>query len=110
MTLVSTFDAILLDLRMPHMNGVAFIQALRERPLHRASVVTTADRINDHVPIENVPHQSHQAVLAATAVAAQVQDQRPQLAGSSHDAVHIRRSVEPPGPDDPESHLGEARR
>ncbi len=40
------FDAILLDLRMPEMNGVEFIQALRERPLHRGTpvVVATSER------------------------------------------------------------------
>ena len=38
------FDAILLDLRMPHMNGVEFIQALRQRPLHRATPIVVASR------------------------------------------------------------------
>jgi two-component system chemotaxis response regulator CheY len=36
------FDAIVLDLRMPEMNGVEFIQALRERPLHRNTPVVVA--------------------------------------------------------------------
>jgi two-component system chemotaxis response regulator CheY len=39
------FDAILLDLQMPDMDGVAFIQALRQRPLHRNTpiVVVTSE-------------------------------------------------------------------
>jgi two-component system chemotaxis response regulator CheY len=36
------FDAIVLDLRMPEMNGVELIQALRERPLHRRTLVVVA--------------------------------------------------------------------
>ena len=36
------FDAIVLDLRMPEMNGVEFIQALRQRPLHRNTPVVVA--------------------------------------------------------------------
>ena len=36
------FDAIVLDLRMPEMNGVQFIQALRQRPLHRATPIVVA--------------------------------------------------------------------
>jgi two-component system, chemotaxis family, chemotaxis protein CheY len=39
------FDAILLDLQMPDMDGVAFIRALRQRPLHRDTpiVVVTSE-------------------------------------------------------------------
>jgi two-component system, chemotaxis family, chemotaxis protein CheY len=36
------FDAIVLDLRMPEMNGVEFVQALRQRPLHRATPIVVA--------------------------------------------------------------------
>ena len=36
------FDAIVLDLRMPEMNGVEFIHALRQRPLHRDTPIVVA--------------------------------------------------------------------
>jgi len=36
------FDAILLDLQMPDMDGVAFIRALRQRPLHRETPIVIA--------------------------------------------------------------------
>jgi CheY-like chemotaxis protein len=36
------FDAILLDLRMPEMNGVEFIRGLRERALHRDTPIVVA--------------------------------------------------------------------
>lgn len=36
------FDAILLDLRMPEMNGVEFIRALRHRALHRDTPIVVA--------------------------------------------------------------------
>ena len=39
---IQPFAAILLDLRMPEMNGVEFIQALRQRPIHRATPVVVA--------------------------------------------------------------------
>jgi CheY-like chemotaxis protein len=39
---IEPFDAIVLDLRMPEMNGVEFIRALRERPLHRDTPVVVA--------------------------------------------------------------------
>jgi two-component system, chemotaxis family, chemotaxis protein CheY len=40
------FDAIVLDLRMPEMNGVEFVRAIRQRPLHRDTpiVVATSER------------------------------------------------------------------
>ena len=40
--MLQPFDAIVLDLRMPEMNGVEFIQALRQRPLHRSTPVVVA--------------------------------------------------------------------
>lgn len=36
------FDAIVLDLQMPDMDGVAFIRALRQRPRHRDTPIVLA--------------------------------------------------------------------
>jgi two-component system, response regulator, stage 0 sporulation protein F len=36
------YDAILLDLRMPGMNGVEFIQALRRRQIHQHTPIVVA--------------------------------------------------------------------
>jgi len=41
------FDAIVLDLRMPDMNGVEFLRAIHQRPLHRETPVVIATSEED---------------------------------------------------------------
>jgi two-component system, chemotaxis family, chemotaxis protein CheY len=45
------FDAILLDLQMPDMNGVEFLRALRQRPQHRDTPVVVATSERDDSPL-----------------------------------------------------------
>jgi CheY-like chemotaxis protein len=45
------FDAIVLDLRMPDMNGVEFIRALHQRPRHRDTPVVVATSEGDDSPL-----------------------------------------------------------
>jgi two-component system, chemotaxis family, chemotaxis protein CheY len=45
------FDAILLDLQMPDMNGVEFLRALRQRPLHQDTPVVIATSERDDSPL-----------------------------------------------------------
>ena len=45
------FDAIVLDLRMPDMNGVEFVRALRQRPRHRDTPVVVATSEGDDSPL-----------------------------------------------------------
>jgi two-component system, chemotaxis family, chemotaxis protein CheY len=45
------FDAIVLDLRMPDMNGVEFLRALRQRALHRETPVVVATSEGDASPL-----------------------------------------------------------
>jgi len=46
-----TFDAIVLDLQMPGMNGVEFIRALRQRPLHRGTPIVVASSEGETSPL-----------------------------------------------------------
>jgi CheY-like chemotaxis protein len=45
------FDAIVLDLRMPDMNGVEFLRALRQRALHGQTPVVVATSERDDSPL-----------------------------------------------------------
>ena len=45
------FDAILLDLRMPDMNDVEFLRALRQRALHRDTPVVVATSEREDSPL-----------------------------------------------------------
>jgi two-component system chemotaxis response regulator CheY len=45
------FDAILLDLNMPRMNGCEFMRALRERPHHRDTPVVLATSERETSPL-----------------------------------------------------------
>ena len=45
------FDAIILDLQMPDMNGVEFLRALRQRALHRDTPVVIATSERDDSPL-----------------------------------------------------------
>jgi len=45
------FDAIVLDLQMPDMNGVEFVRALRQRPRHRDTPVVVATSEGDDSPL-----------------------------------------------------------
>jgi len=52
---IEPFDAIILDLRMPEMNGVEFIQALRQRPMHRETpIVVASSEAEDSVLVRGV--------------------------------------------------------
>ena len=45
------FDVIVLDLQMPDMNGPEFIQALRQRPLHRDTPIVVATSETEESPL-----------------------------------------------------------
>ena len=50
-TAARPFDAIVLDLRMADMNGVEFLRALRQRPLHHDTPVVIATIEEDSSPL-----------------------------------------------------------
>jgi two-component system chemotaxis response regulator CheY len=45
------FDVIVLDLQMPDMNGVEFLRALRERPMHRGTPIVIATSEAESSPL-----------------------------------------------------------
>src|SRR5690349_3931345 len=45
------FDAIVLDLQLPDMNGAEFLRALRQRPLHRDTPVVVATSEDETSPL-----------------------------------------------------------
>ena len=45
------FDAIVLDLQMPDMNGVEFLRALQQRPAHRATPLVVATSEAESSPL-----------------------------------------------------------
>ena len=45
------FDAIVLDLQMPDMNGVEFVRALRQRPRYRDTPIVVATSESDDSPL-----------------------------------------------------------
>ena len=59
------FDAILLDLQMPDMNGVEFLRALRQRPQHRDTpvVVVTSERDDSPLMQEVKPDGASTAIV-----------------------------------------------
>jgi two-component system chemotaxis response regulator CheY len=56
------FDAVLLDLRMPDMNGVEFIRALRQDPRHQGTPVILTTAESDE---SELMHQAHALGVSA---------------------------------------------
>jgi CheY-like chemotaxis protein len=86
------FEAILLDLRMPDMDGVQFLRALRQRALHRDTpVVVATSEGNDSPLLQEIrrmgvaaivkkpwkPHELAQVVHQAVAQRAPLKDAAP---------------------------------